>query len=76
MSRETIPESIEITCDICYRKIRGDVSYKRNGRILIQSSGLNNLGEPCCNGNRSLDVCDECLEEVVDAIANLQLGKK
>ncbi len=71
MTSKTIPARLVITCDRCgveTHQSLGTGRRRRKGVLSIESDGLDALGDPCCNANRSIDLCDDCLFKIETAI--------
>jgi hypothetical protein len=72
MTSKTIPAKTIVVCDRCgveTHQSLGKGRRRRKGVLSIESDGLDMLGDPCCNANRSIDLCDDCLshmETVID----------
>jgi hypothetical protein len=72
MTSKTIPAKLVVTCDRCgieTHQSLGRGRRRRKGVLSIKSEGLDQLGDPCCDATRSVDLCDACLYKIEIAIA-------
>jgi hypothetical protein len=68
MTKKIIPMEEIVTCDICGKD---DVPFRRDGLIIVKSSGLDFHGSPVGNATYSKDICDLCLPVLDKAIKDL-----
>ena len=69
MTMQVIPETRIVICDCCKRKV-GDPGVHRSmsGGMMVRRDALDFQGSACANADISLDLCDECLRHLVDAV--------
>ena len=71
MTRKSVPERTEITCDVCLRVCGdqpGEARRQQNGRLRVDQDALDMHNQPCADASVVRDLCDECLHAIVKAI--------
>jgi len=69
MTEEVIPEMRRVICDCCQREVnKQGVWRKQSGKLMLIRDLLDYQGSPCASGNITLDLCDNCLKRISDAI--------
>jgi len=69
MSTKIIPEIKVVVCDCCQREVGTlGVWRKQSGSLILNRDSLDYQGYPCASGNIKLDLCDNCLSCISDAI--------
>ena len=66
---EKMPAQQKIFCDCCKRQCGpGFERYIQCGKLTINCHGLDNYGDPVCDGTVAMDLCDACLNTIRLAI--------
>ena len=69
MSIEVIPEVRKTICDCCRRAVGEQSVYrKQNGGLHLRCDALDMQGHACACADVRLDLCDDCLGSVSEAI--------
>ena len=71
--RNTIPERVEIICDVCGKKFDAYDS-KLCGSMQMRRNALDHLGNPVANDDVVFDTCTSCHQKIADFINALKLS--
>ena len=69
MSKKIIPQTEQITCDVCQRIVdKLHVFNSCNGKLILKQDGLDYSGCPVGDASWQFDLCDNCLDKIGSAI--------
>ncbi len=68
MSTKTIPAQTIKTCDCCNSVLSYSTNHRQSGALHLKRDLLDMQGAPCASGAVSLDLCDDCLPIITEAV--------